>query len=316
MTRLMPIFAALNHKKVTIMKTRKIILSGIFGLAIVAGVTSCGNGKTEALQSQIDSLYTTDSLHQEDIRQMADFVNVMSVGLDSISAQEGLLQQMGNREGGAIDKNKMRSQLQQLAETLQRQRERIVQLEASVKDNKSAYGQRISKLIAAYKAQLDEKDQKIASLEQELNEKNTNIAKLNESVSNLTTSNTQLKGTVETQTKTLEAQKTTIAEQDASLHTGFVAIGSSKDLKAKGIITGGFLAKKKVNVAELNTSKFTRVDIRKYNDIRLNSNDPKIMTQMPGGSYELNNNGDGTTTLHIKDTQLFWSVSKYLVVKL
>ncbi len=298
------------------MKTRKIILSGIIGLAVAAGITSCGNGKTEALQSQIDSLYTTDSLHREDIRQMADFVNVMSVGLDSITAQEGMLQQMGSREGGAIDKTKMRSQLQQLAETLQRQRERIAQLEASVKDNKSAYGQRISKLIAYYKAQLDEKDQKIASLEEELNEKNANIAKLNESVNSLTTTNTQLKGTVETQTKTMEAQKTTIAEQDASLHTGFVAIGSSKDLKAKGIITGGFLAKKKVNVADLNTSKFTRVDIRKYNDIRLNSNDPKIMTQMPGGSYELNDNGDGTTTLRIKDTQLFWSVSKYLVVKL
>ena len=27
-------------------------------------------------------------------------------------------------------------------------------------------------------------------------------------------------------------------------------------------------------------------------------------------------NDDGTTTLRIKDTQLFWSVSKYLVVKL
>ena len=135
-------------------------------------------------------------------------------------------------------------------------------------------------------------------------------------MNSLTSTNTQLKSTVETQTKTMEAQKTTIAEQDASLHTGFVAIGSSKDLKAKGIIKGGFLAKKKVNVADLNTSNFTRVDIRNYNNIRLNSDDPKIMTQMPGGSYELKDNDDGTTTLRIKDTQLFWSVSKYLVVKL
>lgn len=71
------------------MKTRNIILSGLFGLAMVATVSSCGNGKTEALQSQIDSLNTTDSLHQEDIKQMADFVNTMSAGLDSIAAQEG-----------------------------------------------------------------------------------------------------------------------------------------------------------------------------------------------------------------------------------
>lgn len=298
------------------MKTRNIILTGLFGLAMVATVSSCGNGKTEALQSQIDSLNTTDSLHQEDIKQMTDFVNTMSAGLDSIAAQEGVLRQMGNGEGGAIDKNKMKSQLQQLAQTLQRQRDRIAELEAAAKDNKSAYGQRISKLIAYYKAQLDEKDQKIADLEAQLNEKNTNITKLTENVNSLTTSNTRLKGTVESQGKTMEAQKTTIAEQDASLHTGFVAIGSSKDLKAKGIIKGGFLAKSKVNVSELNTSNFTRVDIRNYTSVRLNSSNPKIMTQMPGGSYELNDNDDGTTTLRIKDTQLFWSVSKYLVVKL
>ena len=298
------------------MKTTKMILAGLFGLAMTAAVTSCSNGKTEAMQQQLDSLYTADSLHQEDIRQMADFVNVMSAGLDSISAQEGVLQQMGSREGGTIDKNKMKNQLRDLSETLQRQRERLAQLEATVKDNKSAYGQRIKKLIAYYKAQLDEKDQKIASLETQLNEKNTNIAKLTDDVNNLTTSNTQLKGTVENQTKTMEAQKTTIAEQDASLHTGFVVIGSSKDLKAKGIIKGGFLAKKKVNVADLNTANFTRVDIRNYNNIRLNSKDPKVMTQMPGGSYEIDDNGDGTSTLRIKDTQLFWSVSKYLVVKL
>ena len=272
------------------MKMKKMILAGLFGLALTATVSSCGNGKTDALQSQLDSLSMSDSLYQEDIRQMAEFVNVMSAGLDSISAQEGMLQQMGNKEGGAIDKNKMKSQLLDLAQTLKRQRERIAQLEASVKDNKSAYGQRINKLIAYYKAQLDEKDKKIADLEAQLNEKNTNIAKLTEDVNSLTSTNTQLKGTVETQTKTMEAQKTTIAEQDASLHTGFVAIGSSKDLKAKGI--------------------------RNYNNIRLNSDDPKIMTQMPGGSYELKDNDDGTTTLRIKDTQLFWSVSKYLVVKL
>ena len=297
------------------MKTRNKIFNGLFGLAMIVAVSSCCNGKTEALQSQIDSLYTTDSLHQEDIKQMADFVNVMSAGLDSISAQEGLLQQMGG-EGGTLDKNKMKSQLQELAKTLDRQRERIAQLQASVKDNKSAYGQRINKLIAYYKAQLDEKDQKIADLEAQLNEKNTNIAKLTENVNSLTTTNTKLQGTVESQGKTMEAQKTTIAEQDASLHTGFVAIGSSKDLKAKGIIKGGFLAKKKVNVSDLKTSNFTRVDIRNYTSVRLNSSDPKIMTQMPGGSYELKDNEDGTTTLRIKDPQLFWSVSKYLVVKL
>ena len=182
--------------------------------------------------------------------------------------------------------------------------------------NKSAYGQRIAKLIANYKAQLDAKDKQIADLQAQLNDKNANIAELTKNVENLTTTNTQLSQTVETQRKTVETQQSTIAEQDASLHTGFVAIGTSKELKAKGLIKSSFLSKSKVNVSNLNTTGFSRVDIRNYNDIRLNSSNPKIMTQMPSDSYEIVKNSNGTSTLHIKDASIFWSVSKYLIVKL
>ncbi len=298
------------------MKTRSIIISGILCLLIGTAATSCDNGKTRAMQSQIDSLSAADSLHQEDIRQMADFVNVMSTGLDSISAQEGVLQQMGSREGGAIDKAKMKSQLRSLAQLLQRQRESVNKLEAEVKGNKSAYGKRMEKLIAYYKAQLNEKDTKIAELQRQLDEKDVDIAKLTENVNSLTTTNAELQGTVESQSQTLETQQTTIAEQDASLHTGFVIIGTSKELKDKGIVKGGFLAKKRLDVSQLQPGSFSKVDIRNYNDIRLNSSSPKVMTQMPAGSYEIQANGNGTSTLHIKDVTTFWSVSKYLVVRL
>lgn len=297
------------------MKARQIISAGVVSLLLATGMASCNGGKTSRLQSQLDSLQLADSLHQEDVKQMADFVNVMSVGLDSISAQEGLIKQMGSREG-RLDKAQMRAQLQDLAELLRNQRARISALEAEMADNNSAYGQRIKKLIAYYKSQLDEKDRQIADLQQQLNDKNANIAQLTESVNNLTTTNTQLQSTVQSQSETMETQKSTIAEQDETIHTGFVAIGTSEELKSKGVIKGGFLAKKKVNPNNLNAENFAKVDIRNYNDIRLNSSSPKIMTQMPASSYEIQKNGNGTCTLHITDTNLFWSVSKFLVVKL
>lgn len=297
------------------MKTRKIIIMSMLGLVGAFGMMSCNNGKTDKMQATIDSLAASDSLHQQDIKQMADFVNVMSVGLDSISAQEGIIKQAGTREG-QMDKAQMRAQLQNLAQLLKNQRNRINELEQEVAGNNSAYGMRIKRLIAYYKAQLDEKDKQIADLQKQLNDKNANIAKLNESVNNLTASNTLLQSTVASQSKSIDQQKSTIAQQDESLHTAFVAIGSSKDLKAKGILKGGFLAKKKVDVQSLQPGSFTKIDIRNYNDIRLNSENPKIMTQMPSGSYSIEKNSNGTSTLHIKDAQTFWSVSKYLVVKL
>lgn len=299
------------------MKTRQIITISLFGLLLGTTFTGCNKGASKSdLQAQIDSLARTDSLHQEDIKQMTDFVNVMSMGLDSISAQEGMIKEMNSPEHGTLNKEQLKAQLQVLGQMLQRQRDRISELETEVAGNKSAYGQRISKLIAYYKAQLDDKDRQIADLQAQLNNKNANIAELTKNVDNLTTTNTQLNQTVETQRKTVETQQSTIAEQDASLHTGFVAIGTSKELKAKGLIKSGFLSKAKVNVSNLNVSGFSRVDIRNYNDIRLNSSNPKIMTQMPSDSYEIVKNSNGTSTLHIKDASIFWSVSKYLVVKL
>lgn len=300
----------------TIMKAKiSIFLSVSLGLFIALCMASCNSGKTDKMKATIDSLSISDSLHQEDIKQMADFVNVMSIGLDSISAQEGLIKQMGSREG-KMDKTQMRSQLQSLAELLRKQRARINELEAEVAGNNSAYGQRIKKLISYYKAQLDDKNAKIADLEKQLNDKNVTIGQLNESVNSLTSNNTKLQATVDDQNQAIDQQKSTIAKQDESLHTAFVSIGSSKELKAKGILKGGFLAKKKIDVASLKPGSFSKVDTRNYNDIHINSANPKVMTQMPSDSYSIEKNANGTSTLHIKDVQTFWSVSKYLVIKL
>lgn len=296
------------------MKVRNLFMIGAMGLMSVA-FYSCDGGKTSQLQSQLDSLSRADSLHQEDVKQMADFVNVMSIGLDSISAQEGIIKDLGSREGH-LDKKQLKDQLQSLAKTLLNQRERINELEKQVANNNSAYGQRIKKLIAFYKTQLDEKDKQIADLQTQLDEKNTNIAQLTESVNNLTATNTELQTTVDAQSETMAEQKSTIASQDETINTGFVIIGKSSELKSKGIITGGFLTKKKVDVSQLQPGSFSKVDIRNYNDIRLDSSNPKIMTQMPSGSYEIKKNSNGTCTLHIKDATTFWSVSKYLVVRL
>lgn len=295
------------------MKKLLIIPLGLLAIAISLNFSSCNNKKVDSLQATVDSLSKSDSLHAEDVKAMADFVDYMSEGVDSIAAQEGLLRNLSNNpEGKRIDKTKFKAQLEEFAALINHQRARIDSLQQQLANSKSAnsaYGKKIQKLIEYYKAQLEEKDKTIAQLQADLNEKNANIAQLNEHVNQLNTTNTELN-------KTVTSQQTVMKEQDETINTGFVAIGTSKQLKEQGLIKGGFLTKKKVVVSSLEASKFTKVDIRKYNDIVLNSKSPVIMTQMPSSAYTLTNNGNGTTTLHIKDASLFWSVSKYLVVRL
>lgn len=288
-------------------------MSFVAALIIGVGMTGC-NGKTKALQSQLDSLNAADSIHQEDIKSMAEMVDMMSTGIDSINAQEGVLSATGKE--GRMDKATLKAKLNDLANLVARQKANISKLEAELANNKSAYSTKMKKLIAFYKAQLDEKDKQIADLQQQIESKNANIEELNKNVATLTESNTSLQNTVTTQKSTIDEQTTTITQQDNTIHEAFVAIGTSSQLKSQGVIKGGFLAKKKVNVQDLNKSSFTKVDVRKYNDIKLNSSSPKIISQMPAASYVMTNNGDGTTTLHINNTNQFWSITKYLVVKL
>jgi len=291
------------------MKTTK---NFIMGFAVLTGIAmaSCGgpSEKEIKLQSQLDSLSLTDSLHKEDITTMAEFVTMMSDGLDSINGQEKELKGMGV-EGKKLDKAQLRTKLDGIKELVKNQKAKIAKLEASLSRSNTEYSKRIKKLIEYYKTQLEEKDTQIAELQAQIDDKNANIATLTESVNKLTTTNTDLN-------KTVESQQSTIASQDETIHEAFVTIGSSKQLKAKGILTGGFLAKKKVDNSKLSAAGFNKIDIRNYNDIRLQSAKPKIMTQMPADSYEIVSHGDKTSTLHIKNVDKFWSVSKYLVIKL
>ncbi len=282
------------------------------GLVVLAGITmaSCG-GKSDkelALESTLDSLSMTDSLHKEDITSMTEFISTLSDGLDSINGQESDLKNLGV-EGKKLDKEHFRKQLAAIKETIKNQKSKIAQLQKKVANNNSAYGQKIKKLIEYYKAQLDEKDAQIADLQKQIDDKNTNIAELTENVNKLTATNTSLNETIDT-------QKSEIAQQDETIHEAWVNISSAKSLKAQGLLTGGFLAKKKIDVSKLNNSSFTKIDVRKYNDITLESKNPKVMTQMPANSYRIDQNSNGTCTLHILDVEKFWSVSKYLVVKL
>lgn len=90
-----------------------------------------------------------------------------------------------------------------------------------------------------------------------------------------------------------------------------------KQLVASGLLKGGFLQKKKVNYEDVDKSKFNAVDIRKFREVTLKSNNPKILTPQPSNSsFHFEENGDGTCTLVITNPTQFWSVSNFLIIQL
>ena len=239
---------------------------------------------------------------------MMSYVGVLADGLDSIAKQEQMLFYSNKGpEGTIVDRNQLKKNLDTFGTMLANQKIRIAQLSASLKSR----GDSISKLytlVSYLNQQLEEKDFQIQSLRADLESKDIDINQLRQRVSLLTDANTQLNIKVDRQADVLN-------KQDKLLNEAYVKIGTKKELSDLGLLSGGFLKKKKLDTEAIQKSMFTKVDIRKVTELTINSAKPKIITQMPASSYKIEKKDKNTSVLYILDHEAFWGVSNYLVIQ-
>ena len=259
--------------------------------------------------SQIDSLKIENQKKEKDINEMMSYVNVLADGLDSIAKQEDILFNSNKgREGVVINREQLKKNLDVFENIINQQKQRISQLADSLK----AKGENLNKLqvlVDYLNHQLEEKDNVIKSLRADLENNKVNIANLQRKVRSLSDSNTEL-------TSKVESQSTALAAQAEMINECYVKIGNKKTLSAMGIITSGLLKKTKINPNAINQSQFTKVDIRYFTEVPLQSSNPVILTQMPSSSYKIEKTGKNSSILYIVDPTAFWSLSNYLVILL
>ena len=99
------------------------------------------------------------------------------------------------------------------------------------------------------------------------------------------------------------------------LYEAYYVMGTSKELKAQGIVPKGIGGSRKVLTQDFNKDHFIKVDIRKENQINTYAKRAKVLTTHPANSYVLEK-VDDTYTIRITDYKSFWSVSKYLVIEI
>lgn len=263
---------------------------------------------TQALQAQIDSLEAANAAQASQLKDISDFMSVVSEGLDSIAAQEEQLTGNGKgMEGRKMTKEELKANLDAFAALLERQRNRIAQLEDSLQGRGESFGN-LRNIITYLNQQLDEKNRTIVTLQASLNNKNVDIQRLNKQVKTLTDSNEQL-------TEEVNRRGDALVTQSAVINECYVKIGTKKELQQAGVLSGGgLLSKKKLDVANFQNAGFMRVDIRSYVEVEIPSKKIQILTAMPSSSYTITSNGN-SSKLTITDPTQFWSVSNYLVIQ-
>jgi len=290
----------------------------IIALAALTTVSSCDTKrqKEEAASqdsiaaAQLDSLRNALSQAQNESNDLMSTVEQIQDGFRQINEAEGIVQAQkseGNNkdviiENMALIQNKLKlnreliaSLKEQLRNTSNSNTKLKSTLETMVKDFQSQLEDK-QKQIDDLRAQLAQRDIRIAEQDQQ-------ISSLNDNVNSLAQSNEQRQQTINQKTKDIE-------RQDQQLHTAYYVFGTKKELREQGILKSGDVLKNN----NFNRDYFTKIDYRVTKVVKLYSKSAKLMTNHPAGSYSLDKDAQGQYTLRITNPDLFWSVSKYLVI--
>ena len=291
------------------MKTSQIIMP----LLMLIFVFSCKNEKVDMQHyvAERDSILQENKNKTQQLDELNGVLSTIAIGLDSIAVQENILFNNSGRDGVRLDKHEIAARLNGMADILARQRAKIQVLQDSLANRKASQGvEHLQRVVEFLNQQLAEKDQVIKSLRADLNNSQKDITQLRASLSDMKSR------AVRAENKT-QVLTTALSKQDDVINECYVRIGTKKQLSAAGLLKGGFLQKKKVNYEDVDKSKFNAVDIRKFREITLKSNNPKILTPQPSNrSFHFEESGDGSCTLVITNPTLFWSVSNYLIIQL
>lgn len=283
----------------------KKLISVVLTTVSVFCICSCGNQSSSDLTAKVDSLQTALSQRDTDYRQLDEFVNVISAGLDSIAIQETELFNP-SKESPTPNQEQIKKQLSHFKETLKAQRERISDLEHQLAGSQG-YGKKLQRIIIAMKAQLEEKESQIAALQEEVNSNNVTIGDLRNRIVRVTEENDAQRATIDTQNQT-------IMEQDDQLHEAYLIMGNKAELKDAGVLKGGFLKKAKVDVNTLDKRMFKTIDVRSVTEVAINTKKPEVLSQMPADSYNIEQKGN-SSVLRITNAERFWSITKYLIIQ-
>jgi len=169
----------------------------------------------------------------------------------------------------------------------------------------------LKKRLSESESELNEFDKMILSLSEEVQIKNMEIYRLQEELENMDASLGML----------FESYNEKVSELDDALdvmNTAYFVLGTRKELLENAIITkeGGFIGIGKSNVLkdDFNKSYFELVKIDEFNELQLGVKSIDIITPHPNSSYELDETDEMINKIIIKNSEQFWSNSKYLVI--
>lgn len=246
------------------------------------------------MQEEIDSYFATMNQIEANIEKIKNAEKVIS------------MQPIGN-DTDIDTRSKLTDDLAYINEMLKVNREEIEQLKRKLKKS-TIQSSELNRTITRLTKALEAETLKVRELEAKLEEKDALIYELSDEIETISSN-------VEVLKEENEIKTSKIREQDEAINTAWYVFGTKSELKEQKIVTSdGWFRPSRVLESDFNKNYFVRIDARKTKSIPLYSSSAKILSTHPRSSYSLEKENDSFTLL-ITDTEVFWSVSKYLVIE-
>ncbi len=284
------------------MKTAIKFICALSILFVAAFFTACDPGTEKDPNPLADSLAGDNqnlkgqlSEKEAAVQEFISAFNEIQSNLNDIKEKEKIVS--SSTQGGDVKskEDQIKEDIQAIYELMAKNKSRLSSLNKKLKTANTKI-QGLEQMIATLEAQLNEKDVQIGEL-------TNKIEQLNIELSNLTVNYESLEQENEVKTE--------------KLNLAYYVIGTSKELKEKGIVTkeGGFVGiGKTTNIKkDFNRDYFTKIDISQTSVIPIGAKKIKILSSHPSNSYKLIGEKP-VEKIEISNAEDFWSVSKYLVI--
>lgn len=271
--------------------------------AVVVASCSDNSKKTiEKLQHEKDSIFSIKKNQDKILNDLTSVLLDVSISLDSVSAEERTLRKK-IEDGTYSSKLELFENLRNFKEMVASCRLRLNEMENQLSSRNDQLSN-LSEMIKFLNLELSKKEETISNLQKQLAKKNVDIAHLKGEIVKLGSSVSKLEKSNINQGKEIE-----------KLNEVYYIVGTSKELKSKGVLTGGFLKKKKVDYSSLNMKLFTKADMRNLLKIEIPAKSAKVYTNATSDSYSIENISGNSCILNILNPEKFWSTSKILVIQ-
>jgi chromosome segregation ATPase len=278
------------------------VLTAVFLLGTASiNFTSCGDKEKEVNPVEDSLKGVTNELSgklNEKEAAMQEFIgafNEIQENLNAIKQKEKIVSSASSQGDVKSKEGQIKEDIQAIYDLMAKNKNRIGSLTKKLKDSNLKL-EGMEKMIENLQAAITQKDGEISDLKSKVESLNIELASLN------------------TNYKAVEEEST---QKTEVINTAFYAIGTSKELKEKNVISkeGGFIGIGKTTKVkeDFNKEYFTKVNIEQTASINIGAKKAKIITIHPKNSYKIIGEKP-VEKIEITNAKEFWSVSKYLVI--